>query len=359
MSAENAGRLDPSATPSTPTDPHGLARGGRLGEWDRSSGGPGKAAPKDVQDANMKRPLPTLAITGGTGFVGSTLVRHAVMRGHKVRALTRRPQGTHPKIRWIDGALDRPDALAELMDGADAVIHVAGAINAPDRDAFAEANVTGTLNMVEAAKVAGVRRFIHVSSLAARAPDLSNYGWSKARSEHVVGASGLDWTVVRPPAVYGPGDREMLELFRMARRGLMLLPPPGRISVIEVSDLSRLLLTLVGAEETLAETFEPDDGHEAGWTHVAFAEAIGQAVGRKHVRTLSLPKPLLRLGARLDRLARGRRAKLTLDRVDYFAHPDWVATPDLRPHPDLWRAHIDTVAGLKATAVAYKAAGWL
>ena len=80
----------------------------------------------------MKRPLPTLAITGGTGFVGSTLVRHAVMRGHNVRALTRRPQGTNPKIKWIDGALDRPDALAALLDGADAVIHVAGATKGMD-----------------------------------------------------------------------------------------------------------------------------------------------------------------------------------------------------------------------------------
>lgn len=307
----------------------------------------------------MKKPLPTLAVTGGTGFVGSTLVRHAVMRGHKVRALTRRPQGTHPKIRWIDGALDRPDALAELMAGADAVIHVAGAVNAPDRAAFAAANVEGTLNMVEAAKVAGVRRFIHVSSLAAREPELSHYGWSKARSEQVVGASGLDWTVVRPPAVYGPRDREMLDLFRMARRGVLLLPPPGRISVIEVSDLSRLLLTLVGAADTLATTLEPDDGRDGGWSHVEFAEAIGQAVGRRRVRTLSLPRPLLRLGARTDRLVRGRRAKLTLDRVDYFSHPDWVCSAAARPHPDLWRAHIETIAGLRATAVAYRAAGWL
>lgn len=316
-------------------------------------------AQKDVQDRRMKRPLPTLAITGGTGFVGSTLVRHAVMRGHKVRALTRRPQGSHPKIRWIDGALDRPDALAQLMEGADAVIHVAGAINAPSREAFAEANVTGTLNMVEAAKVAGVRRFIHVSSLSAREPELSNYGWSKARSEQVVGASGLLWTIVRPPAVYGPGDREMLELFKMAKRGLMLLPPPGRISVIEVSDLSRFLLTLVGLEDTLAEIFEPDDGNIAGWSHEEFAEAIGHAVGRKRVRTMACPKSVLRFAARGDRLVRGTSAKLTLDRVDYFAHPDWVASPALRPHPDLWRAHVDTAAGLKATAVAYKAAGWL
>ncbi|NNM76997.1 NAD(P)H-binding protein [Sphingomonas sp. ID1715] len=300
---------------------------------------------------------PTLAITGGTGFVGATLVRHAAMRGHKVRALTRRPQPSNSKIEWVEGALDRPEALVRLAVGADAVIHVAGAINAPDRAGFQDANVFGTLNMVEAAKAAGVKRFIHVSSMAAREPELSDYGWSKARSEQVVGASGLDWTIVRPPAVYGPGDRETLELFKMARRGLVFLPPAGRISVIEVSDLSRFLLTLIGHEETYSETYEPDDGYEKGWTHRQFAESIGVAVGRKRVTALSVPRPMMRLGARIDRLFRGKGAKLTLDRASYFSHPDWVAKR--RPPAELWRPHIETNAGLKATAVAYRAAGWL
>src|SRR4051812_36347502 len=224
---------------------------------------------------------PILAITGGTGFVGATLVRHAAMRGHKVRALTRTPQSSTSKIEWIGGALDDTESLVRLVVGAETVIHVAGAINAPDRAAFQDANVLGTLNVVEAAKAAGVRRFIHVSSLAAREPELSDYGWSKARSEQIVGASGLDWTIVRPPAVYGPGDRETLELFKMAKRGLMFLPPAGRMSVIEVSDLSRFLLTLIRHEETYGETYEPDDGYEKGWTHRQFAEAVGIAVGRK------------------------------------------------------------------------------
>lgn len=300
---------------------------------------------------------PTLAITGSTGFVGGTLVRHAAMRGHQVRALTRRSQFAATRVDWIEGALDRPDSLVRLAVSADAVIHVAGAINAPDRAGFQTDNVVGTLNMVEAAKAAGVRRFIHVSSLAAREPELSDYGWSKARSEQIVAASGLDWTIVRPPAVYGPGDRETLELFRMAKRGLVLLPPAGRVSVIEVSDLSRLLLTLVRHDETVGEIYEPDDGYENGWTHRQFAESIAAAVGRKRITALSAPRGIMRFGARLDRLVRRSRAKLTPDRARYFSHPDWVA--QLRPPADLWRPHIETNAGLKATAVAYRAAGWL
>lgn len=296
-------------------------------------------------------------MTGGTGFVGGTLVRHATMRGHPVRALARRAQPAQARVEWVDGALDRPEALARLVECAVAVIHVAGAIHAPDRAGFAAANIDGTRAMIDAARAAGVRRFVHVSSLAAREPDLSDYGWSKAESEAVVRASGLDWTIVRPPAVYGPGDRETLELFRMARRGLMLLPPPGRLSVIEVSDLSRFLLTLAGTQEGIGQLFEPDDGHEQGWSHRSFAEAIGAAVGRERALYVTVSPALMRLGARLDTLVRGRDAKLTPDRARFYAHPDWVA--HARPPADMWRPHIETHAGLRATAVAYRAAGWL
>ena len=301
---------------------------------------------------------PTLAITGGTGFVGGTLVRHAAMRNHPVRALTRRDQPALKGVRWVAGSLEQPDGLARLVEGADAVIHVAGVVNAPDRAGFAAGNVEGTLAMVEAAKAAGVKRFVHVSSLAAREPDLSDYGWSKARAEQVVAASGLDWTTVRPPAVYGPGDRELLDIFRMAKRGLVLLPPRGVLSVIEVSDLSRLLLTLVDADESLAETYEADDGRVGGWTHADLAHAIGAALDRR-VRSVSVSRRLLGIGARLDRMARGTGAKLTADRAAYFSHPDWTIDPARRPPADLWRPHVETSTGLKATAASYRVAGLL
>lgn len=300
----------------------------------------------------------TLAITGGTGFVGQTLLRLAIEAGYRVRALARTPQFDRPKVRWISGALDQPSVLAELVDGADAVIHVAGLVNAPDRTAFERANVTGTLAMVEAARAAGAGRFIHVSSLSAREPDLSNYGWSKAKAETIVQASGLDWTIVRPPAVYGPGDREMLDLFRLARRGVVPMPPKGRISVIEVSDLARLLIALIGSPEARAAVYEPDDGTPGGWSHTAFGEAIGRALG-KSVIAPSLPRSLLSVASRVDRMVRGERAKLTADRVAYFCHPDWVADPSKAPPPGLWAPMISTETGLAATAQSYRDAGWM
>ena len=185
--------------------------------------------------AAVKRARPVLAVTGATGFVGRHLLRLAREAGHPLRALTRGWRPPEEGIDWIDGALDRPDALAKLVDGADAVIHIAGLINAPTRAAFEAVNVGGTANMIDAARAIGVRRFIHISSLAAREPDLSDYGWSKAKSERVVAASGLDWTIVRPPAIYGPGDRETFELFKMARRGFVALPPDDPVP--EIRDL--------------------------------------------------------------------------------------------------------------------------
>ena len=238
------------------------------------------------------------------------------------------------------------------------MIHVAGVVNAPDRAGFHAGNVEGTAAMLSAARGAGIRRFIHVSSLAAREPGLSDYGWSKAESESLVAASGLDWTVVRPPAIYGAGDREMLELFRMARAGIVLLPPGGRLSLIEASDLARLLLELVPASETIGRSYEPHDDAPAGWDHRDFARLLGTAVGRR-VLPLSTPAALLRLASRVERLARGEGAKLTADRVRYFCHPDWVVSDGAQVPPEIWRPQMETRAGLRATADWYRAAGWL
>lgn len=299
-----------------------------------------------------------VAVTGATGFVGGHLLKATRAAGYEVRALTRGPRPAEDGVIWIEGALDQPEALAALCQDVDAIIHVAGLINGPDREAFDAVNAGGTANMIEAARAAGVRRFIHMSSLAAREPDLSDYGWSKARAEQVVAASGLDWTMVRPPGIYGPEDTEMLDLFRMARRGLVLLPPAGRISVIEVSDLARLLLALIPDEESVAQIYEADDGMEGGWTHNSFARAIGWAVG-KRVSTLAAPKRLLTIASRLDRTVRRSKAKLTQDRVNYFSHPDWVVDPAKRPPASLWEPQINTRAGLKATAAWYRRNGWL
>ncbi|MDH7971345.1 NAD(P)H-binding protein [Sphingomonas sp. AR_OL41] len=301
--------------------------------------------------------MSVIAMTGGTGFVGARLIQQALDAGHELRALTRRPQAARPGLHWIEGALDDSASLAVLVEGADAVIHVAGVVNAPDRAGFAAGNIAGTEAMLAATEAAGIRRFVHVSSLAAREPDLSTYGWSKAEAEARVVASSLDWTVVRPPAVYGPSDMEMREMFRIAQWGLALLPSAGRLSVIHVDDLAALLLVLAESEPGRL-VLEADDGVAGGWTHRAFGTALGAAVG-KRVLPIPLPRALLTLIAHGDRLVRGTKAKLTPDRVDYFCHPDWTVDPTKRPPTQLWQPKIATPDGLAATAKWYRENGLL
>ncbi len=300
-----------------------------------------------------------LAMTGATGFVGGATMRDAVAAGWHVRALTRRPQPEREGVTWIAGALDDTASLAEMAKGADVVMHIAGVVNVPTRAAFEAGNATATANVVDAARGAGITRFVHVSSLAAREPGISNYGWSKERAEAVVMASGLDWTIVRPPAVFGPGDTEMLDLFRMARRGIALVPS-GRMSAIFVDELARLLVTLAADRgASIGQIYEPDDGKSAGWSHRGFARAVARAVGRQRLSTVATPALLLKAGGQLDKLVRRSRAKLTPDRARYIAHPDWVASEGKCPPAALWRPERDTDDALAETVRWYRREGWL
>ena len=299
-----------------------------------------------------------LAVTGGTGFVGAHLLTLAAEAGHQVKALARQPQPGRAGVEWIAGDLADSSALGRLIEDADAIVHVAGVINGRDLAAFERGNVSGTLAMLDAARAASMRRFVHTSSLAAREPQLSLYGASKAASEDLVRRSGLDWTIVRPPAVYGPGDRETLELFRMARLGLLLMPPKGRLSLIHVADLARLLLALAAPDAPASLVVEPDDGRAGAWTHRQFGQALARAVGKRAL-IVNAPGLLLRLAAQLDTRIRGERAKLTPDRAAYFSHDDWAIDPTRGVPPELWRPRIATEQGLGETARWYREQGWL
>jgi nucleoside-diphosphate-sugar epimerase len=298
-----------------------------------------------------------IAVTGATGFVGGHLLPILIEAGHEVRALTRKPQTDRAGARWVRGALNDEPALARLCEGCDAVIHVAGVVNAPDAAGFDAGNRIGTLAVLHAAEAAGAKRFVHISSLAAREPQLSMYGASKRAAEDAVATSTLDWRIVRPTAIYGPGDTEMLDTFRMAKHGVVALPPAGKMSVIHVDDLCRLILVLVESPDGCV-LYEADDGVPGGWSHREFAAALGAAVGRK-VIALPMPKSLLSFASKLDRGFRRTGAKLTADRVDYLTHPDWTINIEHRVPADLWTPKIITSDGLAATAKWYREHRWL
>jgi len=301
--------------------------------------------------------MKTLALTGATGFVGKATVDHALASGYRVRALTRRDQAARDGVTWIAGSLDDAAALARLAEGADAALHIAGVVNAPTPAGFITGNVDGTRRMVAAAARQGVRRFVHVSSLSAREPDLSLYGKSKALAEDEVRNSGLDWTMVRPPGVYGPGDMEMRDVFRMAKLGFVVLPPAGRVSLVHVRDLARLLVAMAETD-TGRHIYECDDGVDGGYSHAEFARLVGGAVGKRPI-PLHVPRALLHLVGHADRFLREANAKLTPDRAAYLSHPDWTATPHHRPPASLWTPHIATRDGLVETADWYRSRGLL
>ncbi len=300
-----------------------------------------------------------ISITGATGFVGGAILRVLVGAGHMVRALTRRPQPAQTGVTWVQGGLGDNDALSELCAGADAVLHIAGVVNAPDKAGFDAANVTGTANVLAAAEGAGVRRFVHVSSLSAREPALSLYGDSKERGEALVRASSMNWTVIRPPGVYGPGDTEMLDSYRIAKFRIAPMPPKGRVSLIHVYDLADLLVAVAqDSGVSLGQVYEPDDGTALGWSHIEFAHMIGDAMGHS-VLAFNLPAGLLAAAAWADESMRGAKAKLTRDRAAYLSHPDWVVSAAARPPESLWQPRIATPDGIRDTVRWYKANGWL
>ncbi|MGE4429299.1 MAG: SDR family oxidoreductase [Sphingobium sp.] len=294
-------------------------------------------------------------MTGATGFVGAETLDQLLEAGFSIRALTRRPQADRAGVTWVTGALDRPETLDELVRGADCVLHIAGVVNAPDRAGFEAGNGQGTAHVIAAMERAGVRRLIHVSSLAARERGLSLYCWSKALAEDHVRASALDWTMVRPPAIYGPRDTEYRELLRVARHGLLPVPPQGRSSLIHVRDLARLLVLLCAeaGDAHKGALWEVDDGTPGGLSHPQLAAAFGAALGRR-VRALPLPRFLLMGVAKIDGAVRGARAKLTPDRVTYMCHPDWVAAPDKKPPAPFWTPAIPHDRGLAEIAAPFR-----
>ena len=164
-----------------------------------------------------------ILITGAGGFVGGHLVRELAEAGWKVRALTRRPIAepqTYPEdVTWVRGNLENEPALQELLTDVDAVVHCAASIKALDAEGFHKANAEGTERVARiAAAMPAPPTFLYMSSVAARHPDISDYAASKRAGETALAklSDRLTWWALRPGAVYGPGDKETLTMFRMA-----------------------------------------------------------------------------------------------------------------------------------------------
>ena len=282
----------------------------------------------------MSRSL--VAVTGATGFIGSVLLRSLVNGGWKVRALTRSPRVDDEFTQWIEGDLDNLDALRSLVKDVSAVVHCAGQVRGSSLEDFVHTNVEGTGNLVRASiQQSPPPRFLLISSLAARQPELSWYATSKRMAEQlVIDHSGImPCAVFRPTAVYGPGDKEMSPLFRVTRRGIlpMVGRPAMRFGLLHVSDLVAAILCWLSTKIPVHGVYELDDGMPGGYDSRSVA-AIAQDVWKRPVHCIFLPTSLVSLIANLN-LWSARllhySPMLTPGKVRELQHPNWVC--DIAP----------------------------
>lgn len=320
-------------------------------------------------------------VTGGTGFVGIHTVTALQARGHVVTCLVRDPRKGSavfadgpPKL--VRGDLAEPAALARGVADADAVVHLAGLTSAKSRTELFAVNADGTRALADAvrAEAGGIRRFVHVSSLAAAGPvvdgrvpssngeahPVSDYGRSKLAGETPVRDLALAWTILRPPAVYGPWDREFLRLFRLARRGLAPMFGAGaqRLSLVFAADLARAIVACVESEMPPG-VYYPAHGEPT--TARALVEEIGRALATR-VRVLALPRALVRPLFRVTETAAaltGRTTLLSSDKANEILADAWLCSPSGLESATGWRATTDLATGLRQTAEWYRSAGWL
>jgi nucleoside-diphosphate-sugar epimerase len=270
-----------------------------------------------------------VAVTGVTGFIGGAILSALSADGWRVRVLVRRNIEI-PGIESIHGHLLDQSALTALLQDVDAVIHCAGRVRGARQQDFHVANVEGTARLAHAAAAQPhPPRFLLISSLAAREPGLSWYAASKHEAELVLDeqAGQLAWTIFRPTAVYGPGDRELKPLFTAMRYGI--LPVPGRtdarLTLLHVDDLVAAVRKWLTSPATHKGPYELDDGTSDGysWSDI---RTLGETALNRRITMLRIPGGLLTATARVNLwLGRiiGYAPMLTPGKICELRHPDW------------------------------------
>jgi len=326
-------------------------------------------------------------VTGATGFIGQTLAERLLARGHRVRALVRDPTRAAELgaagVELVAGDVARPETLPAAVDGVDAVVHLAGLTKALTRDELFRVNAGGTRALARAAAAVGRPRFVLVSSLAASGParagrprteedrpaPVSLYGESKLAAEEAVRelAGKLDVTVVRPPAVYGPRDAELLPaLFRMARAGVIVKAgfADKRYSLVHVEDLSDAIVLAAERGRGLGRSgnegvYFTDDGAPRGWDELG--RAALEALGRRGV-VVSVPEAVSWLVAGASSVASritGKAAILSLDKMLEIREGAWTCTSERARRELGWEPRFDLAEGMRQSVDWFRRAGRL
>jgi len=320
-----------------------------------------------------------ILVTGGTGFIGRHLVARLVAQGRAVRCLVRRssPIAGLPRagLELAYGDLVSGEGLAEALRGVDTVIHLAGVTKARTASGYYAGNARATANLVRAAGDVGW--FVHVSSMAAAGPSaagcplvedaaphpVSHYGRSKLAAEEALRESPL-WeraAIVRPPVVYGPGDKDVFQVIRTAARGWMLQigKAERRFSHVYVEDLAEGLLAAADRRETGGRIWYVAHRDPVSWNE--FGAAVGRLLGRS-VRTLTIPeKAAFAAGLCAEWFSRLSRTPgiLSRDKVAEACCPGWVCDSSRACRELGFCASTGLEEGLRRALAWYREAGWL
>ena len=325
-----------------------------------------------------------IAVTGGTGFIGSHIVDSLLSRGHEVQCLVRKTSDlrwlAEKPVRFFDGSLDERQSLGPVLEYCDAVIHAAGLTRAREEADFLAANRDGTVNLVEAALSlpAGPRHIIAMSSQAVMGPNidgaasseddpmrpLTPYGRSKAAMETALqayeAAKTMRCTCIRAPGVYGPRDRDFLHYFRLVRRGLRLVVGSRKImSLVYIKTLAEAVADCVLNPRAYGQAFFITDSSPCDWDE--FSGMIEAALGKKTAR-VQLPEALVGAAALLFELLKPfTREPLLLDKNKLLEmrQQSWVLSAEKAKRVLGFSPSIGTAEAIEETCRWYREQGWL
>jgi nucleoside-diphosphate-sugar epimerase len=326
---------------------------------------------------------PKTLVTGGTGFVGSHLVDNLIERGRSVRCLVRQTSNLrylkHPEIEFAYGGLDHATDWDAALNDVDTIYHVAGLPYAKRRNEYYQVNHRGTEAVLAAALKhrAQIKKFVHISSLAAIGPGrdgvavtettepapITPYGRSKLLAEEAVMAVGdlLPYTVVRPPAVYGPRDYALFEFFKEVARGRspMIGRDDKRISLVHVRDLVNGIVLAGESDNSTGRTYFISSEEIYSWREVA--ALLARVIG-KQARTIAIPRPLaygVALAAEAAAAFSSKPPVINRDKVTDLAQKCWACSVD-RARDELgYRQQVELEDGFRETLEWYKTEGWL
>ena len=296
----------------------------------------------------------SVLLTGATGFIGQHLQSRLLAESFEVVGVVR-PSSSHKNALSAgtqELLCDLADSsqLIPAIQNASAVIYCAGSVRGRNLEDFRAANISGVRSIVEAMNRTGNSiPLILISSLAASRPQISDYANSKFLGEQeVLRNANFPWTIVRPPAVYGPGDKEMLPILKLARKGLVtpVGPKEQKLSLIHVSDVSSAIVAcLKNPTACEGKTFSMDDGHKGGYDW----DEIAQASSEGRYRRLNIPAWIIFATAHVNlALARmlGYAPILTPGKARELTQTDWVCNNTALNKATGWSPEIDLKQGV-------------